>query len=153
MLRGPSINGRQTITSSSPGYYESFITCACLVFPCLQLRFNFNTFKSLYLPIRLFIALLFSFSNMSFISPPPFPQLSPTPACAPGLCESVLQTLQETHSTKCTNQKLLTGSDAALVYAWKHIEPTPWEKKRPKKKKINKYNWLWSLFFWFAAAS
>lgn len=40
---GLSISARHTITRCSPGYYQPFITCACIPVPF----FNFNTFKSL----------------------------------------------------------------------------------------------------------
>lgn len=96
--KGPSITSRHTITSSSPGYYESFIAHKRLR---PQLHFNINPFHCSYFPIYLYVARLIGFSTVSFISPPSFRQLS-----QPQWCVSGLQTFHY-HSRKFTNQKAI----------------------------------------------
>lgn len=95
--------------SSLPSYYQSFVTCICFTFPCLQLPFSFNTFKSPYLPIRLLIALLFSFFQHVFYHPHLHFRCS-----APPQPVHLAHAGKAPSDTKCTNQNLLTGFDATL---------------------------------------
>lgn len=111
----------QVITSySSPAPTScfsafSFISTSILFSPCTH-------------PIHLLSALFFQRLQCLLSPHLHFPSSALLQSCGPVL---------KTHSTKCSNQKLLTGFDATLACAWKHIAPVHWQQAVKRKKRTH----------------
>lgn len=94
-------------------------------FPAFKLRLDFNTFKIPVCNHSSAHCASFQLFNMSSISPPPFPMLSPTPACVPSLCGSVLNKRHHEH----------TAQNVLIKSYWQFFNGALVWKKQPKKKK------------------